>query len=709
MTTRHEYRGYVFSITYQPQHPAYTVDYPDFPDIITSGDTLAEAFAHACEALDLHLESMAKLKMRPPKPIAERVHAKAAGTYSVTILEFRRGQSVIPKTITRQCILDAIAEIERNGIPLGRASRKFSVEYNGRQYPAKYLVSLAHRIATGGTELPSSAFNGGRETNRFLKSLGFKISGAKKPGGGAPRTESKVTRRMRVKTQRARPITPLSRVGKPRHNGERCEDCKRVVKELLQANYGHVEQNHQLAGGARPKDYANATCYKTLLDIFEALEQHRGRDDFVRAKALSRSDFFVRDPGFLVEFDESQHFTELRHVALRHYPSDLSFGFDLREWMTRCRKLHKTDNDPPFRDEQRAWYDTLRDFAPHVRGMLPTLRLYAGEFKWCRLDPANPMDVDTFRQILGERADFWRIDFHIPINAPLARIVIDGSWRGDCRLAKKLLRDVCDGWPSNAHVHCLSTCGAFIVFDWPEAIPTQADNRFPSAEAMQALHKTAREQLNAVLEDDLLKRLRKVSDFLTVGVDSRKSKISGTDNWLSENHAELVYVVDLKTGEIIGVTGKSYPTPKQARSLFRVEDIDSHFVTLGGVRAMVLGCHDLTIFNPRSDAKVSAEWRMQTKSAFKRRAKGWRPAWVLQHPHTTVSPMTWRHAWSALTNKQEYPSIESYLGTGCYSYRDSRNGLNRKPLQSVLDKTKSPDVADIVVHLGMAEPTREAI
>jgi predicted RNase H-like HicB family nuclease len=68
MNTHHEYRGYVFSISYQPQHPAYGVDFPDFPDIITSGRTLAEAFAHACEALDLHLESMAKLNMRVPKP-----------------------------------------------------------------------------------------------------------------------------------------------------------------------------------------------------------------------------------------------------------------------------------------------------------------------------------------------------------------------------------------------------------------------------------------------------------------------------------------------------------------------------------------------------------------------------------------------------------------------------------------------------------------
>ena len=68
MTTRHEYRGYVFTITYQPQEPACTVDFPDFPDIITSGDTLGEAFANACEALDLHLESLQKLEIPIPSP-----------------------------------------------------------------------------------------------------------------------------------------------------------------------------------------------------------------------------------------------------------------------------------------------------------------------------------------------------------------------------------------------------------------------------------------------------------------------------------------------------------------------------------------------------------------------------------------------------------------------------------------------------------------
>ncbi len=68
MITHHEYRGFVFAIRYQAQEPAYTVSFPDFPEIITSGDTLTIAFANACEALDLHLESLQKLSKRTPKP-----------------------------------------------------------------------------------------------------------------------------------------------------------------------------------------------------------------------------------------------------------------------------------------------------------------------------------------------------------------------------------------------------------------------------------------------------------------------------------------------------------------------------------------------------------------------------------------------------------------------------------------------------------------
>ena len=61
--SHHEYRGYVFTITYQARYPAFKIAFPDFPEIITSAGTLAKAFDHACEVLDLHLESMQKLNI----------------------------------------------------------------------------------------------------------------------------------------------------------------------------------------------------------------------------------------------------------------------------------------------------------------------------------------------------------------------------------------------------------------------------------------------------------------------------------------------------------------------------------------------------------------------------------------------------------------------------------------------------------------------
>jgi predicted RNase H-like HicB family nuclease len=67
-TTHHEYRGYVFCITYRDRQRGYIVDFPDFPDLMAIGCTLPQAFAHACKGLDLLLHSLRNLKMPQPQP-----------------------------------------------------------------------------------------------------------------------------------------------------------------------------------------------------------------------------------------------------------------------------------------------------------------------------------------------------------------------------------------------------------------------------------------------------------------------------------------------------------------------------------------------------------------------------------------------------------------------------------------------------------------
>ena len=67
MKSAHEHRGYRFTIDNETEITDYEVNFADFTDIITSGASQLEAYDNAIEALDLHLESLAKLGLPVPK------------------------------------------------------------------------------------------------------------------------------------------------------------------------------------------------------------------------------------------------------------------------------------------------------------------------------------------------------------------------------------------------------------------------------------------------------------------------------------------------------------------------------------------------------------------------------------------------------------------------------------------------------------------
>jgi 5-methylcytosine-specific restriction protein A len=81
---------------------------------------------------------------------------------------------MVPHNITRESILQAIAEVDREAVPEDRHSTRFSVQHEGFLYPPKYLVSVAHRLLTG-QEWPPERFTGGEETNAPLRAMGFEI------------------------------------------------------------------------------------------------------------------------------------------------------------------------------------------------------------------------------------------------------------------------------------------------------------------------------------------------------------------------------------------------------------------------------------------------------------------------------------------------------------------------------------------------------
>jgi len=601
---------------------------------------------------------------------------------------------LIPDSIQKADVIAAMKEIDRADVPSRRKSRKFDLVYKGRKYPPKYVLALAWRNRTG-QELDPSAFGGGNETNNFLQDRGFFISSAAS-NEPLPKSSSPPVATTPLQAENQNKADPSLRAA--RHS-ERCAKCKIVVEQLLRSLYGDVERNPKIRVAATPNGYD--TQYRiALTKIFTALQAQRGFTSFVRSTTLPRCDFLVPVPGFLVEFDESQHFTKSRQLALSLYPKSLPIGFDREAWIRLCEKINARDNHPPFRDEQRAWYDTLRDFLPLTKGMLPTIRLYSGERRWCDFNPNKSGDVESFRQILGDWASFWKVDFVIPSESRLARISIDGHWRGDIELARKLLRDICANWPSDLRVLSLSACGAFLTFKFPSGIVEQANNWSPSREAISELEHAGQAACEALLRGGLREELGTRADFLSIGVDTAKPKISFAEQQITTPHAELVYVANLKTGSL-HFTGKSYPTIGQEKGLLRIADLESHFLEMNGAAAMVLGCHDLTIFNPRSDARVKQPERVEVKEKFKLLCNRTHPSIVLHHPHTTIKAGTWRNAWANL--KRTIGSVKSYVGTGCYSHED--DWANRDQLTKVLKSTKSLDVMDIVVHMAMC-PSR---
>jgi 5-methylcytosine-specific restriction protein B len=78
--------------------------------------------------------------------------------------------------ITKEHILQAIQEIDKEGSRPGRHSSTYDLSYNDKLYPPKLVISIANRFATG-IELKPEEFQGGPNKPAFdtLEKYGFKI------------------------------------------------------------------------------------------------------------------------------------------------------------------------------------------------------------------------------------------------------------------------------------------------------------------------------------------------------------------------------------------------------------------------------------------------------------------------------------------------------------------------------------------------------
>ena len=214
---------------------------------------------------------------------------------------------MIPERITKTNIMKALRRIIREGTPSRRKSRGYCLVLDGKHFPPKYTIALAHQVATGEPLRPDQ-FSGGAESNRFLRSRGFNV--VECDCGGSDH-EHRVTSVSAPPERKRRTSVSTS-------HSERCPACKTRVRELLERIYGTCLPDHRFRWRTDLAAYEGTLIEPALRDVAADLETHRGfsADDYVRSDVLAPCDFWVPDPGFIVEFDESQHFTSPRKLAL---------------------------------------------------------------------------------------------------------------------------------------------------------------------------------------------------------------------------------------------------------------------------------------------------------------------------------------------------------------------------------------------------------
>jgi hypothetical protein len=69
--------------------------------------------------------------------------------------------------------------------------------------------------------------------------------------------------------------------------------------------------------------------------------------------------FVCESQKLIIEYDERQHFSEARKIALEAY-KNVSLCYDRALWIKACSDIQAKDGNPANRDEVRAYYDSTR-------------------------------------------------------------------------------------------------------------------------------------------------------------------------------------------------------------------------------------------------------------------------------------------------------------------------------------------------------------
>lgn len=531
--------------------------------------------------------------------------------------------------VKKEHVIKAIQKFEKLNPDYPKPRNTFLV-YNGKRYPAKHIRGLAFEIANN-KEIKKSEYSGGKETVNFFRKLGFEVE----------YTRARI-KEMRVKKESF--SKRLSVVGQ-----------KNVLQRILQEHFGIIETEKKFEWLKTPDPEKLPAEYRKIV---EALIKYRNQKSFLKPNYSLACDIVIEEHKIIIEYDENQHFTEARKITLENYPENVKIYFDKNYWIEQCNKINARDNHPVDRDEKRAYYDAVRDIEAFKHGY-ELIRIKHGDFDWTSEDA-----IEHLNEIITKNSGKHKI----------ARIIVSGKQYEDngepilTELKNVFVSFVQDANLKDIKFEFIITPGGFLKFDWPPEFSEWIDND-EANKKLDIFYKSAELKINKFFHyigSETFEKLKETADYLTIGIDSANSK--------TEQGIELVAIFDLKKSKVIHWTGKFYPTVGQ--KLIRINDLNTHFIQLNNQNIVILGCHDLNVFNPRGQAVAKpGSWRRKIADEFKKLCRKFKPDIILQHPHTTDTPNIWNLAWK--TVEKELRCVKHYA-SGIKYYYDYKYGEDKE-------------------------------
>ncbi len=280
--------------------------------------------------------------------------------------------------ITKENVIEAIRIFEENSVEYPAARNTF-LEVNGNLYPAKHIRAISYQVAHG-SPISKSDFHGGKETARFFEKLGFKVKyipTAQRKCMKAQTVNDKEQRTIRKATQgmnELRRKNSITHSVKITHEG--VIEQKNALQLVLNKQFdGDIVSEKTFSWLVTPP---NDDKYNKLIS---SLQEYRNKTGFYKAGQKLRCDFVCESQKIIIEYDERQHFTLARKIALETYPPNIPLYFNKDKWIAACEAIQAKDNNPPNRDEKRAYYDSIRDILAAQNGY-KLIRIMHGDYNW---------------------------------------------------------------------------------------------------------------------------------------------------------------------------------------------------------------------------------------------------------------------------------------------------------------------------------------